>query len=89
MIFLFSDGKTHLNKWIPEHSLYVNRQENMQKFCTKTHNESTLVDSIDLIISNKDLLEHILVDSKHNILYCYVPKVSVLPLFYHFISSAL
>lgn len=72
-----SDGKAYLNKWIPDHLLYVNRQENIQKFCGKIQNESNVVDSIDLIISNKDLLEHILVDSKHNVLYCYVPKVSL------------
>uniref|UniRef100_A0A1B6KWD5 Carbohydrate sulfotransferase n=1 Tax=Graphocephala atropunctata TaxID=36148 RepID=A0A1B6KWD5_9HEMI len=67
------DGKIYLHKWIPEQFVYINRQENINKFCKKMQNTSSIATSI---LANKDLLEHILVDSKHKTLYCYVPKVA-------------
>lgn len=49
------------------------RQEQVQKVCTSTDSESHAKDLIDI---PDDQFDHIIVDSKHKFLYCYVPKVA-------------
>jgi chondroitin 4-sulfotransferase 11 len=55
--------------------IYIERQEHLQKMC----NLGVSNGSAPLILSDDELqkgtFDHILVDEKHRLLYCYVPKV--------------
>lgn len=51
-------------------SVYVERIDHLNKICHRYRRQSN-----NDLTRNKEVLDHILVDSKHQLLYCYVPKV--------------
>ncbi|KAK9497189.1 hypothetical protein O3M35_004554 [Rhynocoris fuscipes] len=53
-------------------SIYVERLEHVNKICQRYKSNSVRLD----LLQNREVLDHILVDSKHHLLYCYVPKVA-------------
>lgn len=53
--------------------VYLKRKENIDKICNL---HGLKGDPNHLFWENKKLLDHILVDEKHELLYCYVPKVA-------------
>ncbi|XP_073994437.1 carbohydrate sulfotransferase 11 [Rhodnius prolixus] len=52
-------------------SVYVERIDHLNKICHRYRRQSN-----NDLTRNKEVLDHILVDSKHQLLYCYVPKVA-------------
>lgn len=50
-------------------SLNLARQEHIQKTCENYNYSMSVIDM------KPESLEHVLVDNKHKLLYCYVPKV--------------
>ena len=69
------DKAEYSANWLPEQMVYLDRQEHLFRMCRNYYNSADDGYDIEAISSKKDLLEHILVDSKHKLLYCYVPKV--------------
>lgn len=63
--------KTLLDSNVFGRSVYVERIDHVNKICQRYRSQS----SADLT-RNREVLDHILVDSKHQLLYCYVPKVA-------------
>ncbi|XP_071440162.1 carbohydrate sulfotransferase 11 [Hetaerina americana] len=53
--------------------VYIHRRENVNKVCSLNGFKG---DTTNFLVENKKLLDHILVDEKHQLLYCYVPKVA-------------
>uniref|UniRef100_A0A1A9WL28 Carbohydrate sulfotransferase n=1 Tax=Glossina brevipalpis TaxID=37001 RepID=A0A1A9WL28_9MUSC len=72
----FEDGNNN-NVKITEHSLELTqtinmqRQEYMQKQC-----ETLGYNILDLNDLTEQQMEHMIVDRKHKLLYCYVPKIT-------------
>ncbi|XP_046406086.1 carbohydrate sulfotransferase 11-like [Ischnura elegans] len=52
---------------------YIHRKEYVSEICRANGLKG---DATNLYLENKNLLDHILVDEKHQLLYCYVPKVA-------------
>lgn len=70
------DNADYSANWLPEQMVYLDRQEHLFRMCKNYYNSADDGYDLDAISSKKDVLEHILVDSKHKLLYCYVPKVA-------------
>lgn len=71
----FPDKADYSANWLPEQMVYLDRQEHLFRMCKNYYNSVDDGYDLDAISNKKDLLEHVLVDSKHKLLYCYVPKV--------------
>lgn len=56
--------------------IYLDRQEHVQKMCQIYSKGNSSETFLDTLVSDVDFREHVLVDVKHKLLYCYVPKVS-------------
>lgn len=56
--------------------IYLDRQEHLSKMCQIYSKENSSESSLDVLTRDTEFLEHVLVDVKHKLLYCYVPKVS-------------
>lgn len=52
--------------------IYLDRQEHLQKMC---HNHMQDFKNLTNITQYREMYDHLLVDQKHRLLYCYVPKV--------------
>ena len=52
--------------------MYLDRQEHLQKMC---HNYIQDFKHLSNITQYREIYDHLLVDQKHRLLYCYVPKV--------------
>ena len=52
--------------------IYLDRQEHLQKMC---HNYMQDFKHLTNITQYREMYDHLLVDQKHKLLYCYVPKV--------------
>ena len=68
--------------------VYLDRQEHLHKECQAYKQNNTNA------TKEKEMYDHILVDERHKLLYCYVPKVFVFSLiislcFYFIIISSL
>lgn len=65
-------------KYLPEKSITILEMEQTQRkklakeVCTLSQKNQNL----DAVIKDRVLLDHIIVDEKHRLLYCYVPKVA-------------
>ncbi|XP_069693257.1 carbohydrate sulfotransferase 11 isoform X2 [Periplaneta americana] len=53
--------------------VYLDRQEHLQKMCRSLVPDITHPPNIT---NDKNMFDHLLVDEKHRLLYCYVPKVA-------------
>lgn len=53
--------------------IYLDRQEHLQKMC---HNHIQDFKHLTNITQYREIYDHLLVDQKHRLLYCYVPKVA-------------
>jgi len=56
-------------------SLYFDRQDQLEKACQTYEHRRRLSNPYYDIFNDTVVMEHILVDIKHRLLYCYVPKV--------------
>ncbi|CAH0394765.1 unnamed protein product [Bemisia tabaci] len=61
-----------LNSWLLARYVYFERQEHLNNMC-RLHSSHYAHTNMR---EDTQLLEHILVDRKHKLLYCYVPKVA-------------
>ncbi|XP_022192121.1 carbohydrate sulfotransferase 11 isoform X1 [Nilaparvata lugens] len=59
-----------------EQMVYLDRQEHLNKMCRLYLKNNSSKNTIDDLTTDVELLEHIIVDLNHRLLYCYVPKVA-------------
>ncbi|XP_026290551.1 carbohydrate sulfotransferase 11 [Frankliniella occidentalis] len=65
-----------------ERAVFIERQDRLQRECqTYKRRQNALQLNVshytpEAIWDNKEVLDHIIVDQKHQLLYCYVPKVA-------------
>lgn len=67
-------GNEDISKKLMSGSIYLERIEHLNKMCSRFNNSEGV--NFPSLRENRDLLDHIVVDSKHQLLYCYVPKVA-------------
>lgn len=64
-----------------ERAVFIERQDRLQRECQAYKRRQNALQfnashyTPESIWDNKEVLEHIIVDQKHQLLYCYVPKV--------------
>lgn len=65
-----------------ERGVFIERQDRLQRECQAYKRRQNALQfnashyTPESIWDNKEVLEHIIVDQKHQLLYCYVPKVA-------------
>ena len=66
------------NKYLPEKSIDVldMEQTERKKLAKEVCKLSQKNPNLDSVIKDRVLLDHIIVDDEHRLLYCYVPKVA-------------
>lgn len=66
------------NKYLPEKSINVldMEQSERKKLAKEVCKLSQKNPNLDSVIKDRVLLDHIIVDDEHRLLYCYVPKVA-------------
>jgi hypothetical protein len=81
---LFSNDS---NQILLTRMVYLDRQEHLQKMCSNYMQDFKHQPNVT---KYREMFDHLLVDEKHRLLYCYVPKVRVIQdkclLFYPFNS---
>lgn len=67
-----------------ESGVYIERQDRLQRECQSYKRRQNALQlnmshyTPEDIWESREVLEHIIVDHKHQLLYCYVPKVIIL-----------
>lgn len=78
ILFYFLEDFTEENydtRSFLERLIYLERQEHVSVMC-RSFKLPKDDDDYQQAINDSILLDHILVDNRHKLLYCYVPKVS-------------